>query len=67
LALVNQLKRYGEYLSDARAVEKNCSLIRSQSNYNFAVIKESVDLDFMIIDQLMGSLQAHEENVERKK
>ncbi|KAI0516112.1 hypothetical protein KFK09_008784 [Dendrobium nobile] len=60
-AVVNQLKRNGEMLTDARVVEK---ILRSLTN-NFEnvvrAIEESKDLGTLTVEELAGSLEAHEQ------
>ncbi|KAA0052394.1 uncharacterized protein E5676_scaffold1493G00160 [Cucumis melo var. makuwa] len=66
LAVVNEMKRFGETISDEQVIEK---ILRSlDENFNFIVvaIEGSKDLSTMSIDQLMDSLQAHKEKLLKK-
>ncbi|KAG8474810.1 hypothetical protein CXB51_031511 [Gossypium anomalum] len=65
--VVNQLNRNREALTNARVVEK---ILRSLT-YSFenvvCAIEESKDLATLTVDELVGSLEAHEQRKKKKK
>ena len=66
LVLVNQMKSNGETISDVQIMEKILRTLNSKFEYKVTAIEESKDLETMMLDELMGSLQAHEQRLDEK-
>ncbi|KAH0705787.1 hypothetical protein KY285_010318 [Solanum tuberosum] len=67
MAVVNQLRRYGEEVDDVRVVENILRSLTPKFDYVVCAIEESKDLDFMTVEQLEGSLLAHKKKMKRRK
>ena len=67
LTIMNHLRRNSETLDNNWIVEKILRSLDHKFDYVMAAIEESNDLDIMMVDELMGSLQAHEQRILKRK
>ncbi|XP_076918766.1 uncharacterized protein LOC143579303 [Bidens hawaiensis] len=65
MRIVNQKRAYGEDVSDQLVVEKVLRSLPTKWDHVLTAIEESKVLSTLSFDQLMGSLQSHEERVNR--
>jgi len=65
--VANQLKQNGETLTDARVAEKLIWLLADDFKNVVCVSEESRNLEEMTIDDLEGSLEAHEQQKKKNK
>ncbi|XP_020272621.1 uncharacterized protein LOC109847792 [Asparagus officinalis] len=61
--ITNQMKRNGEAVNDVRIMEKLLRTLDSKFKYIISAIQESKDLSEVSIDELQGSLQAYEQDI----
>jgi hypothetical protein len=67
LALVNQMKTNGETIRDQQIVEKVLRSLTLKFEYIVTAIEESKDFSAMTVDELMASLQVHEQGLKEKE
>ncbi|RDX68045.1 hypothetical protein CR513_53012, partial [Mucuna pruriens] len=60
------VKRYIENMEDIYVIEKILHSLTIKFDFVVCEIKESKDLESIIVDQLMNSLQAYEERFKRR-
>jgi hypothetical protein len=65
LDVVNQIRRFGENLSDQKIVENFLRSMPMKYDHVVAAIEESKDLSVLTVDELFGSLQSHEDRMKR--
>ena len=65
MELVNQMKSYGEEISDKRIVEKLLISLPDKFDPIVAVIEETKDLSLLSVQELFGSLKTYEQRLLR--
>ena len=65
--VVNQMRTYGDPIEDQTIVAKILRSLSPKSDYVVATIEESKNLATLSIDELSGSLQAHEARINRSE
>eukprot|EP00253_Pinus_taeda_P028745 PITA_28745 len=65
MGIVNEIRSYGEYLKDQKIVEKILRILSAKFDGVVVSIEESKDLTHLSVNELMGSLQSHEQRINR--
>jgi len=65
MAIISQMRSYGDQITDQTVVEKILRSLTPKFDHVVAAIEESKDLSKFSFDELMGSLQAHETRINR--
>ncbi|XP_021750199.1 uncharacterized protein LOC110715887 [Chenopodium quinoa] len=60
IEIVNQMKSYGEEISDEKIVKKILVSLNDKFDNIVTIIEETKDLSNITVEQLMGSLESHE-------
>ncbi|XP_021755931.1 uncharacterized protein LOC110721111 [Chenopodium quinoa] len=61
IEIVNQMKSYGEEISDEKIVKKILVSLNDKFDNIVTIIEETKDLSNITVEQLMGSLESHEQ------
>ena len=65
MAIVSQMRTYGEKISNETIVAKVLRSLTPKFDHVVTAIEEAKDLSILSIDELMSSLQAHEARINR--
>ncbi|KHN07855.1 Retrovirus-related Pol polyprotein from transposon TNT 1-94, partial [Glycine soja] len=65
--MTNQMQSCGETLSDEKIVEKILRSVHSRFDHVTVAIQESKDLSTLKLEELQGSLEAHEQRMNERK
>jgi len=65
LVIMNGLKRNNEKVDDIRVVEKVLQSLSSKFEHVVVAIEEFKDLENLTIEELLGSLQVHEQRMQK--
>ena len=65
--MTNQMQSCGETLSDEKIVEKILRSVHSRFDHVTVAIEESKDLSTLKLEELQGSLEAHEQRMNERK
>lgn len=65
IIIVNQMKSYGDHISESTIVAKVLQSLTPLFDHVLMVIEESKDLTTLSVEELSGSLQAHEVRINR--
>ena len=65
VGFVYQMRAYGDKVTGQTVVAKSMRSLTSKFDHIVAAIEESKDLTILIVDELSGSLQAHEARLNR--
>ncbi|XP_074289437.1 uncharacterized protein LOC141614589 [Silene latifolia] len=63
--IINQMRGLGEVVEDSRVVEKILASLPPKYDYMVSIIEETKDIASLTVQELMGSLKAHEKRLER--
>jgi len=66
MVIVNQMSRNVEALTYAQITEKILRFLDPKFNFVFVAIEESKEVDKLTMDELIGSLLAHEQKIMKK-
>jgi len=66
MVIVNQMRRNREAFTDGRITEKILRSLDLKFDFVVVAIEESKEVDKLIVDELMSSLQAHEQKIMKR-
>jgi len=66
MVIVNQMSRNGETFTDAQITEKILKSLDLKFNFIIVIIEESKEVDKFTVDELISSLQAHEQKIRKR-